>query len=86
MSEVISQWIQAGALGILGFVLWYGMKNVLPQFTKAIDRISDVLQRQEMVLGRLTVVVLQHDATVRGENPETLGTSEELLERILKVR
>lgn len=78
--------VQAGALGILGFVLFYGMKFILPQLTKAIDRNSDVLVRQQLVLGRLVVVVLQHDATVRGENPETIGTTEELLERILKVQ
>lgn len=34
-------------------------------------------------LERLSVILIYHDATVRGRNPETLGSTEELL-RVLR--
>ncbi len=33
---------------------------------------------------RLTIVLIYHDATVRGVNPETLGSTEELLTTLRK--
>jgi hypothetical protein len=41
------------------------------------------LDQVAQALERLSVILIYHDATVRGKNPETLGSTEELL-RLLR--
>lgn len=81
--------VQGGALVILAFVLWYGMKFVLPTFhrqaLKAIQENTAALRHQQKILARLTVAIITHDATVRGHDPETLVSTEELLRRVMET-
>lgn len=52
------------------------IKTLIQQERKANERglteVADVLER-------LSLILIYHDATVRGQNPETLGSTEELL-------
>lgn len=48
-------------------------------YDKAFNEISDVLER-------LSIILIYHDATVRGTNPKTLGSSQELLDTLRKQR
>lgn len=85
---------QIGALGILAVVIFYSFRRLLPrildQHFKAINKIAGSVERNsqairdnEKTTARLAAALFQHDATVRGQNPETLGTTEELMDRVL---
>jgi hypothetical protein len=67
--------VQTGALGLLAVVIFRGMKSF--------DCLARALEKNTLVLARLAAMLLQHDATVRGVNPETLGTTEDLMRRVL---
>ena len=87
-----------GAFGLLAWIIWYSLKTALPKSVDRIVEATDRVARSqeaaaektatahaavEKTLGRLTVALLYHDATVRGENPEVLGSSEELLQKVM---
>ena len=75
--------IQGGALALLGFVLFYGMKFGIPQIVDAMRDTQEQVRLNTRVLARLAAIILQHDATVRGVNPETIGSTEDLMRRVL---
>ena len=75
-------------------VLWYGLRTALPrmvdsfttsqaQTRQALDQQAKAFRAQQKMIARMAVLLIQHDATVRGQNPETLGTTEELLRRVM---
>jgi hypothetical protein len=79
---VLGGWLQFGAFGLLAAVLFYGLRTLLPQTLGAIAKMEKTMDRQCDALRRLTVVILLHDATVRGKNPETLGTTDDIIRRV----
>ena len=94
----VGQWIQYGALGGVLLVVWAFFQKLLPALLKTFteelraDRVAQLkkmeaieksIKENSMVLARLSALLISHDATVRGVNPEVMGTTEELVERIL---
>ncbi|NJL73466.1 MAG: hypothetical protein HC888_19050 [Candidatus Competibacteraceae bacterium] len=92
------QEIDLARLGVeissFALVAWLMMQTFSKTLPALSDQFRQDLQREressEKALGeiarsleRLTVVILYHDSTVRGKNPETLGSTEELL-RLLR--
>jgi hypothetical protein len=75
--------LQGGAFGLLAFIVVYGAKSVVPRFLDSYAQLNATLEAQRKVIARLSAIILLHDATVRGQNPDTLGTTEELMNRIL---
>ena len=49
-----------------------------------ISTMLEELGQLKTVNARLAQVLMYHDATVRGTNPETLGSTEEIMARILR--
>jgi hypothetical protein len=49
----------------------------------ALVAVTDRLSRVETQLAMNTAMLTVHDATVRGTNPETIGTTEEIMDRVL---
>ncbi len=72
MIEEVSRWTDVGALAVLTAVLWYLLRDMVTS-----------LRSVQRTLARLAALLIQHDATVRGQNPSTLGSTEELIARIL---
>jgi hypothetical protein len=58
------------------------------QFRQDLQREREASERSlsgvTEALERLSVILLYHDATVRGKNPETLGSTEEII-RLLRA-
>lgn len=74
---------QGGALVVLAGVLFYGLKVALPLMLRSMENMQNQIELNTKVLARLAAALFQHDATVRGVNPDTLGTTEEMMERVL---
>lgn len=111
MDALVEAVVQFGALGILAWVLFYGLKTALPNMVKSLTssnervaehlaehqrelaktllasnrEVADALTGQQKILAKLTVVIMQHDATVKGEDPGRLGTTEEMLRTLLQT-
>lgn len=89
-----------GAFGLLAWMVWYTAKTLIPRsidrVIEASDRVAaaqrestavvaQAMRDAQRTMGRLTVAIIYHDATVRGVSPETVGSHEELMQRILEV-
>lgn len=83
--------VEISSFALVAWLLMQTFSKTLPALS---DQFRQDLQREressEKALGeiaqsleRLSVILLYHDATVRGKNPETLGSTEELL-RLLR--
>jgi len=59
------------------------MESVSRSHQEAMNGISRQLERLAEQVAKNTAIVVLHDATVRGTNPETIGTTEEIMERLL---
>ncbi len=75
--------VNGGALGILGMGIFYVLKVALPLHLAAMRGVQASLEGQQKVLARLAAIILQHDATNKGQNAETLGTTEEIMSKVL---
>jgi hypothetical protein len=93
--QIVQLFVQGGALAVLAMVLLYAMKVALPSMVNAINSSVDsliksnttvqiALTEQQRILAKLTAVMLLHDATVRGTNPDVMGTTEDIMKRILE--
>ena len=64
--------------------LWRKFFNQLQsQNTEALKKITIAIEAMTKQINLNTTTVLLHDTTVRGTNPETIGTSEELIKRLM---
>ncbi len=77
-----SQYQSLPVYGLLVFIIVW----LLGRFDKLLSKNTKALELLVVQVARSTVILIQHDATVRGENPETLGSTEDLLRRVLEVR
>lgn len=50
---------------------------------ETIKHLSDEIADSKKVSAKLAQVIMYHDATVKGENPDILGSPKEIMERIL---
>ena len=92
-SDLIRLAVEVSSFGLVSWLMLQTFSKTLPmlmeQFRQDLQREREASERglREVTeaLERLSVLLLYHDATVRGKNPETLGSTEELL-RVLRGR
>lgn len=92
-SEIVKLAVEVSSFALVAWLMLQTFSKTIPmlteQFRQDLQRereasergLSDVAEALE----RLTLVLVYHDATVRGTNPMTLGSTEELL-RVLRGR
>ncbi len=59
-------------------------KNVCATHQKTLVSTSVSLEKMASQIAKNTVSMMLHDATVRGVNPDTMGSHEDLLEKVIK--
>ena len=90
--DIVELVIQGGAVGLLAFVLWMVFKRQAKQQDDANERntrehteIVGALHDNQKVTTYMAALLIQHDATVRGENSESVGTTADLVSRAQKI-
>ena len=81
---------------IVGFLAWFVLKRdnewrvYLKESnnrqTEAITKFSESIDNLTEQIAKNTATLLLHDATVKGVNPETMGTHKDILNKILDVK
>ena len=90
-SEIVKLAVEVSSFALVAWLMLQTFSKTIPMLTEHfrqdLQRERDASERglREVAeaLERLTLVLVYHDATVRGKNPETLGSTEELL-RVLR--
>lgn len=90
-SDLIRLAVEVSSFGLVAWLMLQTFSQTIPalteQFRQDLQREREASERGlrdvAEALERLSVILLYHDATVRGKNPETLGSTEELL-RVLR--
>ena len=90
-ADLVKIAIETTSFALIAWLMLQTFSKTLPtlseQFRQDLQREREVSERglREVAdsLERLSVILMYHDATVRGKNPETLGSTEELL-RLLR--
>lgn len=59
-------------------------RGTLSAHDQVIKHLADEISDSKRVSARLAQVILYHDATVKGQNPEAMGSTAELIERIMR--
>jgi hypothetical protein len=85
--------VEISSFALIAWLMMQTFSKTLPtlseQFRQDLQREREASERGldqvAQALERLSVILIYHDATVRGKNPETLGSTEELL-RLLRGR
>ncbi len=83
--------VEVSSFALVAWIMLQTFSKTLPtlaeQFRQDLQREREASERglREVAeaLERLSVILIYHDATVRGKNPEVLGSTEELL-RVLR--
>ncbi len=60
------------------------IKDTIDAQQAAMLKISEVISILSEQVAKNTALMLLHDATVRGQNPSTIGTTEEIVEKLLR--
>ena len=92
-ADLLKLAIEIGSFSLITWLMLQTFSKTLPtlteQYRQDLQREREASERSLTQLSesieRLSVILLYHDATVRGKNPETLGSTEEIL-RILRHR
>jgi len=86
---------QSALVVLFGLTLTYLFRTVIPNmqknFSENLERVTqafsesqikilDRLEGTERAIDKNSIILLRHDATVRGENPEILGETRDILE------
>ena len=83
--------IEISSFSLVAWIVMQTFTRTLPNLTEQFridlqrerDTTRDSLREITVALERLSVILLYHDdATVRGKNPEALGSTEELLRKL----
>ena len=90
-SEIVKFAVEISSFALVAWLMLQTFSKTIPmlteQFRQDLQREREASERGlrdvAEALERLTLVLVYHDATVRGKNPETLGSTEELL-RVLR--
>ena len=83
--------VEISSFALVAWLMLQTFSKTIPmlteQFRQDLQREREASERglKEVTeaLERLSIIMIYHDATVRGRNPETLGSTEELL-RVLR--
>lgn len=83
--------MEVSSFGLVAWLMLQTFSKTIPmlteQFRQDLQREREASERglREVAeaLERLSVILIYHDATVRGKNPETLGSTDQLI-RILR--
>lgn len=89
--DVVKLAVEVSSFALVAWLMLQTFSKTIPQLT---EQFRQDLQREREAserglrevaeaLERLSVILIYHDATVRGKNPEVLGSTEELL-RVLR--
>jgi len=76
---------QSGSLAVLAGVLFYGLRVALPAMLHSMENMQTQIEANTRVLAKLTAAIFMHDATVRGVNPDTLGSTDDIVEKVLDL-
>ncbi len=84
--------VEVSSFSLIAWLMMQTFSKTLPtlteQFHQDLQREREASERSlsgvTEALERLSVILLYHDATVRGKNPETLGSTEEII-RLLRA-
>ncbi len=90
-TDLLKLAVEVGSFSLVTWLMLQTFSKTLPtlteQYRQDLQREREASERGLMQLSesieRLSLILLYHDATVRGRNPETLGSTEEIL-RILR--
>ena len=59
------------------------MLDVLRRHSEAVDALKDEVRKSTDVQARIAALLIAHDATVKGVDPEALRSSEEFIDKAL---
>lgn len=88
--DLVKWAIEVSSFALVAWIVMQTFTKTLPSLTEQF-RVDLKLERETTqrsmteiteALERLSIILLYHDATVRGKSPETLGSTEELLARL----
>lgn len=90
-AEFVKLAVEVSSFALVAWLILQTFSKTIPammeQFRQDLQREREASERglREVTeaLERLSVILIYHDATVRGRNPETLGSTDELL-RVLR--
>lgn len=90
-ADLVKIAIEASSFGLVAWLTLQTYSKTIPmimeQFRQDLQREREASERglREVAdqLEKLSLIMVYHDATVRGRNPETLGSTDELL-RVLR--
>ena len=88
--DLVKWAIEVSSFALVAWMLMQVFTKTLPtlteQFRADLKLEREVAQKSMQdvtdALERLTILLIYHDATVRGTNPQTLGSTEEILSRL----
>ena len=90
-SDIVKLAVEVSSFGLVAWLVLQTFSKTIPtlmeQFRQDLQREREASERGlrevTQALERLSTILIYHDATVRGTNPQTLGSTEELL-RLLR--
>lgn len=90
-TEFVKLAVEVSSFALVAWLMLQTFSKTIPmlteQFRQDLQKEREAAERglREVAesLERLSVILIYHDATVRGKNPETLGSTDELL-RVLR--
>ncbi len=90
-SDLLKLAVEVGSFSLMTWLMLQTFSKTLPtlteQYRQDLQREREASERGMMMLSsqieKLSILIIYHDATVRGKNPETVGSTEEIL-RILR--
>lgn len=74
----VADYLDLPALGMLAWVIYW----LLGSFERTQKETTKTLRDVQKALNYNTVLLIQHTSTVRGESPEHMGTTEDILRRV----
>ena len=90
-ADFVESAVEVSSFALVAWLMLQTFSKTIPmlteQFRQDLQREREASERglREVTeaLERLSIILIYHDATVRGRNPETLGSTDELL-RVLR--
>jgi len=88
--ELLKLAVEIGSFSMIAWLMLQTFSKTLPQLTeqyrqdlqKERESSATSFAQLSQSIERLSVILIYHDATVRGKNPEALGSTEELLQML----
>lgn len=74
LAEIVS----GGPWLVVAWVMWHLLTKRMPAQDAAVKEMGAKIDKLRETIGKLQDMLIHHDATVRGENPEVSSTHEEM--------